>query len=213
MVYFKVKDDYIYKYNISYDMDALNDLRDTIVKKCSLVEHIEYESDCDPSFDFLDSSIENYEIQSTDKVQEYFEGDRIIYHYSYDKYNHPYLVHLIDGLLRNDKKSLEKIFKYQPSKEKNIDDKIKSLKNKFNSIDSNNTSELRKILDDLDSLESLKGLNSKRESTNSYYKKVLSLIHFDLVSAIKKNEFDKVMDFIGDSDYSDLSKTYVKKIK
>lgn len=209
MVYYKDEGDYIYKYDVPYDEDALNALRKNIIDKCSLIEHVEYESDYDPVFNVFDATIKNFKSQSTGKIKEYFEEDRIIYHYSYDRYNHPYLVKLIDEFMSGDTRSLAKIINYDSSKEVNIDEKIKKAEN---DIKSTNIDNLRDKLDELDSLKSLKNLNSKRESTDEYYKKLLSFIHFDLISAIKKEDLYKVMEFLGlDSNINELNKKYIKK--
>lgn len=97
MLYFRKNDEVIEKYQIDFNKEEVETLKEKIINNCSFIKHEEYESDHLPRF--TGKIIKNYIHTYTGKEKNYFEETRDIYLYSYDEYKPPYLVELINQLL------------------------------------------------------------------------------------------------------------------
>ena len=97
MLYFRKNDEVIEKYQIDFNKEEVETLKEKIINNCSFIKHEEYESDHLPRF--TGKIIKNYIYTYIGKEKNYFEETRDIYLYSYDEYKPPYLVELINQLL------------------------------------------------------------------------------------------------------------------
>lgn len=97
-------------------------------------------------------NIRNFTYTTTGKEKEYFEETRDIYHFSYDKYEPPYLVALINRLLNDNSKVIDKILNYEISSKSTIDDSIELTYQEFKRIDNENGTKRSEKLKELEDL-------------------------------------------------------------
>ena len=189
MIYFKQNNDKIEKYHITFNQEEIEQLKSDIIKNCSFIKHVEYSSDYEPKFDNI-SLIKNFHSTYISK-KEYFEETRDVYFYSYDEYQPPYLIELINNLLTGDSSSIDKILNYCISNE-SIDDKIKLINQEINEIDISNIESKKEKLKELENLLEIKKLNKNRQNIDPYYQRLISLIKFDLVDTMSICEIERV---------------------
>ena len=119
MLYFRKNDEVIEKYQIDFNKEEVETLKEKIINNCSFIKHEEYESDHLPRF--AGKIIKNYIHTYTGKEKNYFEETRDIYLYSYDEYKPPYLVKLINQLLNGNSEVIDEILNYDTSTKSTID--------------------------------------------------------------------------------------------
>ena len=196
MYYFKQNGEKIEKYQINFNKEEIEKLKLEIINNCSFIKHVEYTSDYSPKF--KDISLKKKFKSKYVGKKEYFEEAREIYSYSYDEYNPPYLVELINRLLNGDITSIDNILNYYIiSNELSIDDKIKIVNQELIGIAPENINAKKEKLQELENLLETKKLNQHRQSIVPFYKQLISLINFDLVDSLSISEIKKVEDFLG----------------
>ena len=104
MYYYKKEGDIIEKYNLTFDSQKIEDLKEEIILNCSEIHHKEYRSDYCHQFSKNDI-IRNLKSSPTKE----YEGINL---YSYDVYIPPYLVNIINKLLDNDISALDELLYY-----------------------------------------------------------------------------------------------------
>ena len=194
MIYFKKNDELIEKYQIIFNKEKVEKLKSEIINNCSFIKHEEYESDYSPKF--TDEIIRNFKCSLTGKKKDYFEETRDIYLYSYDEYKPPYLVELINQLLKGNTKVIDKILKYDTSTTSNLDDKIRKLNQEFIRIDPENITKKKAKLDEIEELLKTKELNKNQQSIEFYYNELMKLINIVLIDSISVNELNKIEEFL-----------------
>lgn len=195
MIYFMKNDELIEKYQVNFDKEIIEKLKNEIIYNCSFVKHAEYESDYFPSF--TDEIIRNFTYTPTGKKKEYFEETRDIYLYSYDEYNPPYLVELINQLLNEDSKAIDKILNYEIPAQLTIDDRINYANQEFDRIAPEDITKKKEKIKELEDLLKAKELNKEQQSIDLYYDQLIGLIKFDLIDSLSISELDKVESFLG----------------
>ncbi len=195
MYYFINNGEKIEKYEVSFDKQQVKNLKDTIIDKCSFIEHQEFQSDYYPMFSDK-KIIRNFQSTYIGK-QDYFEETREVYSFSYDRYNPPYLVLLIDKLLNDDTEVISEILNYDVSPKESIEDKINLVNKEFMEIDSENIYAKKLKLKELENLLKVKQLNQNQQTIDIYYQQLLELISFDFVESIDINELHKIEKFLG----------------
>lgn len=216
MVYLKRNNDVVEKYKVDFDKERIEKLKNEIVNKCSFIEHKEYESDSYISIDV--NTVKNFMCNLIGK-KEYFEEVRDVYFYQYDEYNPPYLVELINRLLKDDSSAIEEILNYDISHELSIDDKIALVNKEFIKIDSKDITKRKEKLKEIERLLKVQELNKDQQSIEFYYNQLIGLINFDLIDSISISKISRVESFLeiklndqliaSDS----LDKVYVKSLK
>lgn len=216
MVYLKRNNDVAEKYKVDFDKERIEKLKNEIVNKCSFIEHKEYESDSYISIDV--NTVKNFMCNLIGK-KEYFEEVRDVYFYQYDEYNPPYLVELINRLLKDDSSAIEEILNYDISHELSIDDKIALVNKEFIKIDSKDITKRKEKLKEIERLLKVQELNKDQQSIEFYYNQLIGLINFDLIDSISISKISRVESFLeiklndqliaSDS----LDKVYVKSLK
>ena len=194
MLYFRKNDDVIEKYQIDFDKEKIKKLKQEIINNCSLIKHIEYESDYTPILS--NEIVKNFTYTRTGKEREYFEETRDIYHYSYDKYEPPYLVELINQLLNDNSKVIDQILNYEISSESTIDDSIELAYKEFKEIDPENVTKKAEKLKELEDLLKAKNYNINQQNIDLYYKELIELIKFNLIDSLPINELNKIESFL-----------------
>lgn len=216
MVYLKRNNDVAEKYKVDFDKERIEKLKNEIVNKCSFIEHKEYESDSYISIDV--NTVKNFMCNLIGK-KEYFEEVRDVYFYQYDEYNPPYLVELINRLLKDDSSAIEEILNYDISHELSIDDKIALVNKEFIKIDSKDITKRKEKLKEIERLLKVQELNKDQQNIEFYYDQLIGLINFDLIDSISISKISRVESFLeiklndkliaSDS----LDKVYVKSLK
>lgn len=196
MLYFRKNDDVIEKYQVNFDKEKIKKLKQEIINNCSFITHIEYESDYAPILS--NEIVRNFTYTPTGKEREYFEETRDIYHYSYDRYEPPYLVALINQLLllNDNSKVIDQILNYEIASKSTIDDKIELAYKEFKEIDPENATKKTEKLKELENLLKAKKLNINQQNIDLYYNQLIELIKFNLIDSLPINELNKIESFL-----------------
>ena len=217
MIYLKRNNDVVEKYKVAFDKEQIEKLKNEIVNNWSFIEHKEYESDSS-SISIDVNTVKNFTYNLIGK-KEYFEEVKDVYFYQYDEYNPPYLVELINRLLKDDASAIEEILDYDISHELSIDDKIALVNKEFIEIDPKDITKRKEKLKEIERLLKEQELNKDQQSVSLYYDKLIGLINFDLIDSISISKLSRVESFLeiklndkliaSDS----LDKVYVKSLK
>lgn len=165
MFYFKVGNEIVEKYQVKFNKEEIEKLRENIIYNCSNIVHREYRSDYSPRF--IDRNlIRNFHATLVGE-KEYFEETRDVYLFSYDEYEPPYLIKLIDRLLKEDTTVLEEILNYEIKSKPSFDKENNLVNPDF--------------------------LNAK--SIYLYYQKLLSLINMELIDTLSLKEIERIESF------------------
>ena len=214
MIYFDRKDNKITKYNITFDKEKLIELKEEIIDNCSKITNYNYIDTKKPSssHNFSLKNFKKVKIGIKDNEYYYDNDDKVIYRYIYDKYEYPYLVEIIDGLLLGNAKYLGELF--NPSKEKEISFKEQATKlvSEINSEDIEKIVKLEKIKE-LEKLITDYKANINMKSLYPYYVKALGLIEIKEVATLdnfdntcsffeSENSFEEVYDRVVELIYS-----------
>ena len=196
MLYFRKNDDVIEKYQVNFDKEKIKKLKQEIINNCSFITHIECESDYTPILS--NEIVRNFTYTPTGKEREYFEETRDIYHYSYDRYEPPYLVALINQLLllNDNSKVIDQILNYEIASKSTIDDKIELAYKEFKKIDPENATKKAEKLKELENLLKAKKLNINQQNIELYYNQLMELIKFNLIDSLPINELNKIESFL-----------------
>lgn len=196
MLYFRKNDDVIEKYQVNFDKEKIKKLKQEIINNCSFITHIECESDYTPILS--NEIVRNFTYTPTGKEREYFEETRDIYHYSYDRYEPPYLVALINQLLllNDNSKVIDQILNYEIASKSTIDDKIELAYKEFKEIDPENATKKVEKLKELENLLKAKKLNINQQNIDLYYNQLIELIKFNLIDSLPINELNKIESFL-----------------
>lgn len=215
MIYYKRNGEVIEKYQIDFDKEEIEKLKNQIINNCSYIRHEEYDSDYSPRF--TNEIIRNFTYTDTGRKKEYFEETRDIYHYKYDEYIPPKLVELIDKLLNGDSSAIDKIYNYDIPPINYLEDRIKLEIEELNEIE-----DITKKINRLHEIEKLlnaQKLNENQQSIESYYNRLLKLISFKLIDSLSISELDRINCFfeidissiVKISDFKELSPVKVLK--
>ena len=204
MFYFKVANDVVEKYQVSFNKEEIEKLKKEIIRNCSNIVHREYYNESMPHF--IDKSLifNFHSIYIGEK--EYFEETKDIYLFTFDEYEVPYLVKLIARLLKEDSSVLEEILNYKEEEKVAIDEKINFVNQEY--LKESNIFKRKEKLKELESLLNEKDLNKNQQSTYLYYAKLLSFLNFELVDTLSLKDIKRVEDF-----YTNRAKNLSKALK
>ena len=208
MIYFKKNNEYLEKYEVTYDKEKVEQLKQRIIFECSRVEHREYCSD-------YGSCIRDRKLVKNFRAvivgeKEYWEETRDIYKYTYDEYVPSDLVNHIDGLLNNVSSSIDNIFNYNFKNDKSIDEVINEAMITFNNIDPERLFQKQQQLKYINNLLESKRVNDTQKDIKPYYKELITLINFELIDKILINDVNKVYLFLDEQEF-ELQKVNVRK--
>ena len=194
MIYYELDDKVINKYEITYDINRLNEIKKEIINNCSKIEHVEIEREYSFNDNYFENKLVKNHTSESIGFKEYYDGTRSVYLHRFDLLTPPNLVELIDRLLSDDKSVINEIYSYQDEKvsfDKEIDEKNKE-------IDNINNSEVDKKIEKLKELKkllALKYINRKQKSTKEYYIKLLDYIYVTFISSVNINDSNIINDF------------------
>lgn len=171
---------YVLDSNFEFSKEELLSLRKEVIERCSEIIHHDYESYKGP--DTRDTlRIRNFIHFSVSKNNS--KRDEKISRYIYEEYKFPYLVNLIDRILKRDFSAIDELIHINVSKEnKPLIDKINIVNSELDSISNFNISEKRSKLDELENLLVQVEYNKRQVSVFPYYEKVLDLLGIRKVS-------------------------------
>lgn len=153
--------------------EELSKIRKEIIERCSEIIHHDYEDIKGPNIkDSL--KIRNYihfPVSGNNKL----EGK--VFRFVYEEYRFPYLVSLIDRLLRNDWRVIEELENIDFSKEVSLfEDKIECISKELDAIPNRNIRDKRLKLNELEYLIIQSEYNRRQVSVIPYYQMVLDLL-------------------------------------
>jgi len=140
MVIFVRNKDKILKYEVIVDKELLSKLKYEIIEKCSLITHKDYQDTYLPKMYGIDDYLK-YRNYSEVKIgvreyNDFYSMPEDLYRIKYDEYHFPYLVELLDKLLKDDIDVLKEIYNVNKKKEiMFIDEKINRQKDLIECID------------------------------------------------------------------------------
>lgn len=217
MIYFIKNNNVIEKYQVDFDKKEIEKLRDKIIDNCSYIEHKEYYCDHVPRC--TNKIVKNYKFEFTNDFVEYFEERREAVFVSYDEYNAPELVNLINRLLEGEPRVLQQIFNYDISDNIPIDDKIVSINKEFSEIDIKDIEKKKRKLHELEELLKIQELNKNQQGIEPYYNQLIELIKIKLIDSISVSELERMESFLEtylsskiENNYSN-EKPFVKALK
>ena len=199
MIYFKKNNEYLEKYEVTYDKEKVEQLKERIIFECSRIEHRQYSSDYGSGIRD-EKLVKNFRAVKVGE-KEYWEETRDIYRYTYDEYVPSDLVNYIDGLLNNVPSSIDNIFNYDFKNDKSIDEVINEAMITFNNIDPEKLFQKQQQLKYIDNLLESKRVNNAQKDIRPYYKELITLINFELIDKILINDIDRVYSFLEESQF------------
>ena len=213
MYVYEKNDESIKKYEVFYDREKLEDLKDRVISNCSLTKHIKTNTTNPYS---IKGSL-NYEIRNLTYKQnpsidrfDHFEDD---YDVEYDKVIYPNLVGIIYSFLRNEVSAIKDLKDYEVE---NLTDsiaiKIELLNDAINTISNTEFSLKKKKLDELEELVNEAELNENKESTEIYFEELKSLITAQFIDEIDLDTLDHAAEFLGSSKIQAHDKLNITKI-
>lgn len=167
MNYFKRNEGNLEKYNVQFNSEELQTIRNEAIDDCSEITSHEYDDImvccCNRIRGVKNTTGEIYEMRN-------IRGEKIpnseLHHIQYDLYEFPYLVTLIDRLLSGDASALDEIYSPNTDREK-----------KLQGVD-------------------LSKLNGEQNQLLNYYLRVQSMVQLDYVGSIDMQEVLKVQEFL-----------------
>ena len=194
MIYYELDDKVINKYEITYDINRINEIKEEIINNCSRIDHVEFERE----YSFNDNYFENKLVKNHTSepigFNEYYDGTRSVYLHRFDLLTPPNLVELIDRLLSDDKSAVNEIYFYQEEKV-SFDKEIDAKNKESDSINNSDVDKKINKLKELKELLELKYINRDQKSTKEYYIKLLDYIHVTFISSVNINDSNIINDF------------------
>lgn len=204
---FFVKDgEVIKKYKIEIDIEKLEKLKLEIIDNCSLITHVKTTSWGGSKNKKIDRLlVRNYEMKFLEEIDthnEFGPPRESIYEVTYDKYDPPEIVALINRALHgNDEHKIE-LLNYTPPMREDIQSQIDELLK--------DTSDLHKLQDNIEKVNKLieqKEVNKNQKDVSVYLLDVKSCIKVILIEEMDFEVYLKACAFLDDS------KTLVDKEK
>lgn len=224
MYFYNIEGTMIVKYEVKLNYPKLKELKKEIIDNCSLIEHKTEEST--NSLILFDSVyMRNYRSIKTNKKD--FKTKKNIYSISYDLYNPPYLITLINELLKENFSIITEILNYK----ENFSIEESEIKNRYNELlnelydpdyvkiyknpvqeeeDKNRIILLRELEELLTNYQNKKVENSKKNNVESYRIKVLNCIKLKEIKKYPIEMLIELQDFFDESNEKTVGKTLNK---
>ncbi len=189
MKYFKIKDNYLVKYNIIIEEDKLIKIKEELIEKCSIKSNINYITDNPP---FIKNLLD-YQEKCLDENK---------YEISYTQIFNDTLVYVIDGLLKGMVENLDYLFhpvKKDTSRKQMIIDSINDINNYISSLNDNTkvllhyNNRLRELKNELSLIEER---NQKHNLALLYIPEILTYIHFEEIKKYPLLDIKNYVEFL-----------------
>lgn len=224
MYFYNIEGTMIIKYEVKLNYKKLKELKKEIIDNCSLIKH-QIEETINPIIVFNSIYMRNYKSIKTNKKD--FKTKKSIYLVTYDLYNPPYLVELINELLKENFSIITEILNYK----ENFSIEVFEIKDRYNKLlnelydpdyvkiyksqvqedDSKNRLNLLRELEKLLSNYQIeKEEHSKKTDIEKYRLKVLDCIKLKEIQKLPIEYLSFVQDFFNESNEKTISKTLNK---
>ena len=227
MYFYNIEETMIVKYEVELNYIKLKELKKEIINNCSLIIHKEEEST--NSIILFDTVyMRNYRSIKTNKKD--FKTKKSIHLVSYDLYSPPYLVILINELLKENFSVINEIMNYKENfsiEEPEIrerynelvnelydPDYVKIYKNPVQEEEDKNRIILLKELEELlTNYQNKKIENSEKTNVDKYRLKVLECIRLKKINSMPIEALTMIQTFFDESKEKTLNKTLNKMLK
>lgn len=194
MIYFKKNNEYIEKYEVTFDKEKVEELKERIIWDCSKIKHVSFCSDYGAGIKDR-RLVKNFSSVLVGE-KEYWEETRSVYRYTFDQYVPSELVNYIDGLLNGFSSSIDMILNYDFKNDKSIDELIEEAMIRFNSINPEKVYDKQEQLKYIDNLLESKKVGANQKDIRPYYQELIGLIHFELIDKINIADIERVYSFL-----------------
>lgn len=193
MIYFRLIDGIVEKYEIEVDIESLKKLREEVKYSCSKKEYIKTTG---TRFWNNDEFIINFHSKPIGWI-EYRDGpDERNYEYTYDRLIPPKLLKIIDGIIEGKLSSVIELFEIDSSKDEfNFQSQIASQLEYISSIPDTEINKKINALNGLKDIYSSQEFNKNIKPTNEYYELVKLCITFKKIGSIKVDVSNEVLNF------------------
>lgn len=216
MYVYEKQDDKVKKYDVFYDREKLEDLKDRIINNCSYVKHIKTETINPYSIKgTLDYEIRNLTYKENPPIDrfDHFEDN---YDVEYDKVTYPKLVGIIYSFLRNEVSAIDDLSKYTVEDLTSfLASKIESLDDEINNISNKEIAKKRAKLEELEGLINDAKLNENKQSTEEYFEELKQLITAQYIDEIDETILNHASSFANTPKprvYNKLNITKINKV-
>jgi len=213
MNYYEVLENKVLKYDVYVNLEELINLRETIIKNCRLTEYIEVDAthldDTNDKINVLNKVLVGYKDKSNQAT-----NDLPIYHYSYEKYTYPYLITLIDEILKGNYSIITEIL--NPDEDKEIKYQETNELDKYLLQEINNmkkgpsTPIIKEFIRLTEKHLEYADINKKQQSAIDYYYLVSDLLKFNVIDTIMIEDIVRVQNFLN-IDSNDIKKLTLSK--
>lgn len=160
--------------------DKLLKIRNEVIESCSEIIHYDYEDTNGPS---IRSSLKirnfiSFPISKSSRT----EGK--VYRFVYEEYKFPYLVYIIDRILKNDRNAIDELYNMDFSKEIiPFENKIEKISCELDSIPNRNIKDKKAKLEELENLLVHAEYNKRQVSIVPYYQMVIDLLEMHKINS------------------------------
>ena len=189
-------DEEIIKYECRFDEEELKKLKLKVQCACSIFRPEEFVGTRLP--EYLDK---NWEVRDVISVPtgDYLDGDfgnwGYVYLYSYNRAHPPYLVHIIDDLIKEDYSKIVDVYLKRGINDNILQAEVDACILELKSVKEQNIDEKIKKLDELKELMKTVSINSSKESVVPYYDKLINMFQLKRLGNVSVEEFSKMIKF------------------
>lgn len=186
----------IIKYECRFDEEELKILKLKVQCVCSIFRPEEFVGTRLP--EYLDKSWEIRDVISV-PTGDYWDGDfgnwGYVYLYSYNRAHPPYLVHIIDDLIKEDYSKIVDVYLKRGINDNILQAEVDACVLELKSVKEQNIDEKIKKLDELKQLMKTVAINSSKESVAPYYDNLINMFQLKRLGNVSVKEFNKMIKF------------------
>lgn len=186
----------IIKYECRFDEEELKILKLKVQCVCSIFRPEEFVGTRLP--EYLDKSWEIRDVISV-PTGDYWDGDfgnwGYVYLYSYNRAHPPYLVHIIDDLIKEDYSKIVDVYLKRGINDNILQAEVDACVLELKSVKEQNIDEKIKKLDELKQLMKTVAINSSKESVAPYYDNLINMFQLKRLGNVSVEEFNKMIKF------------------
>lgn len=188
----------IIKYECRFDEEELKKLKLKVQCACSIFRPEEFVGTRLP--EYLDKSWEIRDVISV-PTGDYLDGDGDFgnwgyeHLYSYNRAHPPYLVHIINSLLKDDYSKIVDVYLKRGINDNILQAEVDACVLELKAIKEQNIDEKIKKLDELKQLMKTVAINSSKESVIPYYDNLINMFQLKRLGNVSVEEFNKMIKF------------------
>ncbi|MBQ1812663.1 MAG: hypothetical protein II119_01775 [Bacilli bacterium] len=189
MIYFeKHRDGSISKWNITFDIDDLEIIKKQVMEKFHKVIHHEHDLD----EDIAKARLESKKYHNFTMVKNL---NSETYHVTYDEYEYPRLVYLIEDLLCGDLSAISSIESPTETGQRKYNERIETLADEIDTIDNFDTDKKIRKLEELKVAIRESNINKSEKKLSKYYEMTQSVINRYLIAHLEPEEVENIESF------------------